>query len=79
MLDKQFSDVLKVPESALYGEDIIYVVDNGRLSERRIEIQGYAGNNILFTTAAAPLIADGDLIVTTQIREGGEGARVDAR
>jgi multidrug efflux pump subunit AcrA (membrane-fusion protein) len=79
MLDKQFADVLEAPESALYGEDIVYVVENGRLSERRIEVHGYAGNRILFTAAAATPIENGDLIVTTQIREGGAGARVDVR
>ncbi len=79
MLDRKFADVLEVPESALYGEDIVYVIDDGRLSERRIEVHGYAGNSILFTAADATPIEDGDLIVTTQIREGGAGVRVDVR
>ena len=79
MLDKKFDEVLEAPESALYGEDIVYVIQDGRLSERRIDIHGYAGNNILFTALGATPIEDGDLIVTTQIREGGAGARVDVR
>jgi len=79
LLDRRFADVLEAPESALYGEDIIYVIQDGRLSERRIDIQGYAGNNILFTALGDTQIEDGDLIVTTQIREGGAGARVDVR
>lgn len=79
MLDKKFDEVLEAPESALYGEDIVYVIEDGRLSERRIDIHGYAGNNILFTALGATPIEDGDLIVTTQIREGGAGARVDVR
>jgi multidrug efflux pump subunit AcrA (membrane-fusion protein) len=79
LLDRRFADVLQAPESALYGEDIVYVIQDGRLSERRIDIQGYAGNNILFTALGDTQIEDGDLIVTTQIREGGTGARVDVR
>ena len=79
MSDKQFADVLEAPESVLYGEDIVYVVDDGRLSERRIEIHGYAGNHILFTARGETPIEDGDLIVTTQIREGGAGAKVNVR
>ena len=79
MVDRRFADVLQAPESALYGEDVVYVIDNGRLSERRIEIHGYTGNSILFTAVGETPIEDGDLIVTTQIREGGTGARVDVR
>ena len=79
LLDRTFADVLEAPESVLYGEDIVYVIQDGRLSERRIDIQGYAGNSILFTALDDTPIEDGDLIVTTQIREGGAGARVDVR
>jgi hypothetical protein len=47
--------------------------------ERRIEIIGYAGSDIIFRSADDAAIVDGDLIVTTQIREGGPGAKVAVR
>ena len=67
------------PDTALYGEDIIFVVKDERLSKRHIDIIGYAGSDLIFRGAGGEPIADGDLIVTTQIREGGPGARVAVR
>ena len=67
----------RAPESAVYGEDVIYVIKDGRMAERRIQIQGYDGENLLFTSAGDPPVVDGDLIVTTQLREGGSGAKVE--
>jgi len=75
--DKSYKDVLTAPDSALYGLDTVYVVQDGRLEERRIRIQGYSGTNMLFSSADDPGIKDGDLIVTTQVREAGVGAKVE--
>lgn len=79
LADKAYDNVLKVPDSALYGEDIIYVVSEGRLAERRIDILGHDGNNLLLSSTDESLINDGDLIITTQLREGGPGAKVEVR
>jgi RND family efflux transporter MFP subunit len=75
--DKAYQNVARAPESAVYGEDVIYVIEDGRMAERRIQIQGYDGENLLFTSAGDPPVVDGDLIVTTQLREGGSGAKVE--
>jgi RND family efflux transporter MFP subunit len=77
--DKQYQNVLSVPDSALYGEDRIYVVDDGRLAERRVEIHGYSGTTLLLSSVDTPAIREGDLIVITQLREGGPGAKVSVR
>jgi len=77
--DKTYQNVISTPESAIYGEDVIYVIEDGRMSERRIQIRGYDGANLLFTRAGDPPVEEGDLIVTTQLREGGSGAKVEVR
>lgn len=77
--DREFQGVLRAPDSALYGRDQIYVVKDDRLAERRIRVEGYAGNDLLFTAAGEPAVEDGDLVVTTQLREAGVGARVAVR
>ncbi len=77
--DMLFENVLEAPDTALYGEDIVYIVGEDRLWERRIRIHGYSGTNVLFSSAGDPLIRDGDLIVTTQLREGGAGVKVVVR
>ncbi len=79
LADKEYKNVLQSPESAIYGEDIVYVIDDGRLAERRIQILGYDGTNALFRSAGDPPIADGELIVTTVLREAGVGAKVQVR
>jgi len=79
LADKPYEDVLVAPDSALYGEDIVYLAREERLVERRIDIRGYDGNSLLFRSSDEPFIKNGDLIVTTQLREGGSGAKVEVR
>jgi RND family efflux transporter MFP subunit len=76
LLDMQYRNVLEVLDTALYGQDLVYIVEGDRLSARRIRIHGYDGQNILFSSADELRINDGDLIVTTQLREGGVGVKV---
>ena len=42
-------------------------------------VQGYAGEDVLFVSAGEPRLRDGDKVITTQIREGGAGIRVEVR
>ena len=79
MPGQKFDNAIQAPDTALYGENTIFIVSDERLAARRIEIIGYAGSDIIFRSAGNESIADGDLIVTTQIREGGPGARVAVR
>ena len=74
--DKVYRDVFEMPETVLYGEEIVYVIDGDRLAARRIKIEGYSGINILFSSAGEPHIKNGDLILMTQLREGGTGVKV---
>jgi multidrug efflux pump subunit AcrA (membrane-fusion protein) len=77
--DKTYQDVALVPESAIYGEDLLFVIKDGRMVERRVHIQGYDGSNVLIDSPGESPIEDGDLIIITQLREGGSGAKVEVR
>jgi len=79
MADKQYTNVMQAPDSALYGQGTVYVVRNGRMEPRDIVVRGYDGDTLLFEPTAGMQINDGDQIVTTQIREGGAGIRVEIR
>lgn len=79
MPDKTYTDVYRVPDSAMYGEDLVYVVRDQRMEAHKIEVLGYAGDDILFRSAGEPAIVDGDKVVITQIREGGAGIKVEIR
>ncbi len=74
--DREYADVYVAPESALYGDDRIYIIADGRLAERRITLLGHAGNDIIFTSAADPVLAEGDRVIATPLREAGVGVRV---
>lgn len=77
--DRIYDDVISVPQNALYGEDTVYVVEEGRLSPRQVEIASYAGTELLVRSAGKPAIRDGDQVVITQLREAGAGAQVTVR
>jgi RND family efflux transporter MFP subunit len=74
--DREYAGVFVAPESALYGENMLYVIAADRLAERRIEVLGHDGNDIIFRSAGEPALADGDRVVTTQLREAGVGVKV---
>jgi RND family efflux transporter MFP subunit len=74
--DKAYANALQVPDTALYGEDSVFVVQDDRLVTRKIQVIGFAGTNVLFRSDDRFPILEGDLIVTTQIREGGAGSKV---
>ena len=49
--DRLYSQVAPVPETALYGENRVFVVEDGRLRTRHIELKGYDGDRILLGPA----------------------------
>jgi RND family efflux transporter MFP subunit len=77
--DRKFEKVFRAPESSLYGDKVYIVTNENRLAARPIIVHGYAGEDVLFSSAGEPLINDGDKVITTQIREGGAGIKVEVR
>ena len=77
--DMAFEDAIRAPDTALYGDSLVYIVEDGRLAPREIDLLGYAGSDALFRSAGEPAIREGDRIVTTQLREAGSGSKVIVR
>ncbi len=77
--DTAFSNALQVPDTALYGDDMVYVVEGDRLAARTIEVLGFTGSDVLCRGVGDTPIRDGDRIVITQLREAGPGSRVSIR
>lgn len=78
--DRRYEGVMRAPETALYGADTVYAINaEDRLEARRIAIRGYAGNDLLFTGVGEPALADGDRVLTSQLREIGAGVKVQVR
>ena len=73
--DRLYRNVVRLPESALHGEDTVYVAADGRLDAREIELVVRLGNHVLVRGTFAP----GERVVTTRFPEIGPGLRVKVR
>jgi membrane fusion protein, multidrug efflux system len=74
--DREFAGVVKLPQSALYTGDIVYVLGDGnKIEPIEIRVVGYDGDDALVTGA----VADGARVVTTRLAEAGRGLVVEPR
>ena len=77
MPDKTYISVIRIPETAVFNDEYIYIVKDQRLKKVGIAISGYDQSNVLIKPTEELMIQNGDLIVTNQLREAGEGVKVD--
>ena len=77
MPDKTYISVIRIPETAVFNDEYIYIVKDQRLKKVGIAISGYDQSNVLIQPTEELMIQNGDLIVTNQLREAGEGVKVD--
>jgi len=77
MPDKTYESVISIPETAVYEDEYIYIIKDQRLKKAVIVISGYDQSNVLIQPTEELMIQNGDLIVTNQLREAGEGVKVD--
>lgn len=73
--DRLYPQVARMPETALYGENRVFVVRDGRLRTRQVELLGYDGELMLLGAVGENPLRDGEQVVVTQLREAGENAR----
>jgi RND family efflux transporter MFP subunit len=71
--DREYRNVVSVPATAVYGTNLVYVIEDGRLAGREIGIVGYDGADVLVRGA----LSGGEKIVVTRITEAGEGLKVN--
>ena len=77
MPDKTYVSVIRIPETAVFNDEYIYIAKDQRLKKVGIAISGYDQSNVLIKPTEELMIQNGDLIVTNQLREAGEGVKVD--
>ncbi|MCG8494009.1 MAG: efflux RND transporter periplasmic adaptor subunit [Sneathiellales bacterium] len=70
-----YLDTLEVPEHALFDGNIVYVVKDGRLEPRRVQVAYNNGTSLLVTGE----IRNGDKMVVTRFAEIGPGIKVEVR
>ncbi|WP_051630447.1 efflux RND transporter periplasmic adaptor subunit [Afifella pfennigii] len=72
--DKLYAGAVRLPETALYGGNAVYVVEDGRMRRRPVEVAADDGADIIVTSGLEP----GEEVVTTQIADAREGLKVAA-
>jgi len=75
--DKSYYSVIVVPETSIYEDAYVFIVKGQRLTKQFIKILGYDGTNVLLAVQKNSDIQTGDMIVTNQLMEAGEGVLVN--
>ena len=70
--DRLYADAVRLPETALHGTDTMYVVEQGRLARRTVEVVAFEGNDVIVGTG----LVDGDRVLTTRLSNVEDGLRV---
>ena len=73
--DRTYQTVARMPESALYNGNTVYVIKDERLVARKVELVARIDNDVLLRGG----IKMGDRIVTTKFSEIGPGQKVEVR
>ena len=70
--DTTFENVFRVPATALYNGDTVFVIKEGRLASRSVEVIAGIDQDLLIRGK----IADGDRVMTSRISTPGDGIKV---
>lgn len=70
--DRSYPATARVPETAVYEDGRIYVVNDSRMSPRDARIEAYDQGYVIVSGG----LQDGDVVVTTRIAGGGSGVKV---
>ena len=73
--DRLYTNATQLPDTALHDDATIYVIEEGRLVSRPVELLARVGNDVVVRGA----VSTGDPIVITRFAEIGEGAKVTTR
>lgn len=69
---RAFADTVRLPETAVYGGNQVFVVEDGRLAERLVAIKAYDDGNVI----VAGDFKAGERVLLTRIAEVGKGLKV---
>ncbi len=73
MLDRTYERVIRLPQTSLYGGKRVFVIEQGRLKSRDVDLVGASGEEILVRGK----IARGDKVISTRLTEARDGVRVE--
>jgi RND family efflux transporter MFP subunit len=72
MQDRLYEDVVELPASALFNENIVYVIEDDRLRAETVDLVAARGDQVLIATE----IEEGAAILASRLAEVGSGLKV---
>jgi RND family efflux transporter MFP subunit len=70
--DRSYGNSFRIPETALYDGQTVFVIEDGLLSRRPVDVAAYDGDDAILTGG----IADGETVLTTHLTQADDGVRV---
>lgn len=70
--DRLYTESYRIPETALYNGDAVYVIEEGLLSRRPVEVAAFDGEDVIIASG----LKDGDVVMTTHLTQADDGVRV---
>ncbi|MTH95956.1 efflux RND transporter periplasmic adaptor subunit [Roseibium sp. RKSG952] len=70
--DQSYAGTFRVPETSIYGDGLVYVIEDSRLVARQTRPLAFDGEEIIVRGG----LQNGDVVLTTRVPEAGEGLLV---
>ncbi|MEX3006851.1 efflux RND transporter periplasmic adaptor subunit [Hoeflea sp. TYP-13] len=70
--DRLYGQSFRIPETALFNGAEVFVVEDGKLVRRIVEIAAFDGEDIIISDGLEP----GDVVMTTHLTQADDGVRV---
>lgn len=75
--DRLYANSVKVPETSVYDQSHIFVIEDGKMRQRNIDILAFDGSDaIVIETDGTEPLKDGDRFMTTRLTQAADGAAV---
>lgn len=75
--DRLYANSLKVPETSVYDQSHIFVIEDGKMLQRDIDILAFDGSDaIVVEKDGTEPLKDGDRFMTTRLTQAADGAAV---
>ena len=72
-IGRSFDNVAKIPEEALFGDNLVYVNSDGIAISKQVEVVHRAPGEIYVTG-----LSDGEILIATRLPAIGDGVRVQS-
>ena len=70
--DRTYTDSFRLPETALFNGNEVFVVEEGKLARRIVEVAAFDGEDVIILDGLQP----GDVVMTTHLTQADDGVQV---